>query len=144
MAKRTRLRANGKPVELTFTQAMLTRVTELSKLLFTKEQIQKSMGINYQSWYRAEARDPRIEEAYHRGFHGTIEMAANVLYKGIEKGDKKCAEFFLKTRGRYATESKTTSDVNLQTVHNTELPEKLGADPVEASRIYQQIMMGTL
>lgn len=135
--------AEARNVELTFTEAMLEKVKELGALLLNKQQIQTAMGIKPATWYRAEARDSRIVEAIEAGFTSTIQMAANVMVEGARDGDRKCAEFLLKTKGRFITESKTTSDVNANVVHNIELPDKLSVDPVEASKIYQRIMMET-
>lgn len=130
--------------EFVFTPEVLAKITEMGGLGFTKKQMCQYFGVPEPTWYRHENQNPAIEEAYHKGFIGTHALVCNVILAKAKEGNLRACELWMRYRGGWASEVKSTSDNLINARHNKlTLEADLGTDPIQAAKIYERLMMET-
>ncbi len=129
------------------TPELLDEVKRLAGLGLTTQQIHNFFGMCADTWAKRIKAHPELLQAIQTGKALTTRKVTGKLMEAIEKGNLGAIIFYLKTQARWSETS--TSSVEI-TQHEGRSNQPLftnvltGAanDPVEASKIYQKIMMG--
>lgn len=132
-----------KEPRLKVTPEVVEHIRKLGGLGLTKSQICNYYGFSLAGWDLKTAQYPEIDIAMKQGRAEKISKASGKLWEAVERGNLSAIIFFLKTQARWS-ENSPDPDGN-------GLPEKPAIpsitltvnDPVEAARIYQQIMIGS-
>jgi hypothetical protein len=93
-------------------EAQIAQVESLSAYL-SIEQIANYFGFSEDTFYELKKRDPRVLRAYKKGKAKAIGIVASKLMKLIDQGDVTAAIFYLKTQGRWSTDSKGTNIIKI-------------------------------
>ena len=88
--------AGGRPAK-TLEQDQIAEIETLAGVL-NKEQLADYFGITAKTFRAIEQRQPEVFTAYRKGKAKAIERAASALMKGVERGDMRAIQFFLKTQ----------------------------------------------
>jgi hypothetical protein len=133
-------RKPGRQAKLTVTPSMIEEVKILAGRGLTAEQIYLYFGVHRDCWYDTIKRHPELGEAVKEGKIKALAMVAGKLMKAIHEGNLTAIIFYLKTQARWSENSnvkgeETDEQKTKYTIETT--------DPVEAARIYQQIMTGS-
>jgi len=116
----------------------IKEVEMLAGLGLTKYLIQNYFGVSADVWLKAEKREPALRVAFNQGQAKTIARVSRKLYDRIMAGDIKAIMFYLKTRAGWSEKYNPALDRNV-----IEPIISINAtDPIEAAKIYQQIMKG--
>lgn len=129
--------------QISVTPEFVAEVRRLGGLGLTLTQIHQFFGLTYDVWLGKCKKYPEIEINMLEGKAEKIGIASGKLWEHIEKGNLSAIIFFLKTQARW------------RETDNITIPEGEGGkgafppitltvnDPVEAAKIYQQIMIGS-
>jgi hypothetical protein len=120
------------------TDDILDKIRFMSRLFYTQQQMQIELGICHTTWAKLKKKDDRIERAMQRGELDTYHVAAATVVKAASNGNLSAAGLLLRTKFKWAPASQSTV-VNV-TPEVKPLPDSLGSDPIEASRIYQDLI----
>ena len=113
-------------------------VEMLAGLGLTKYLIQNYFGHSKDVWTKAEKRTPELRKAFNRGQAKTIARVSGKLYDLIMAGNLQAIIFYLRTRAGWSEKYNPEMDCNV-----TEPAISISVtDPIEAAKIYQQIMKG--
>lgn len=139
--KRLKVKKGAGPKhKLNVDKNMLEEVKILSGRGLTNEQLYCYYGVSGHCWYDTIQRHPELGEAFKEGKAKTIAMVAGELMKAIRNGNVSAIIFYLKTQARW-------SDPDIIKPTDAEISKTrysiTTTDPVEAARIYQQIMTGS-
>lgn len=116
----------------------IKEVKMLAGLGLTKYLIQNYFGVSKDVWLKAEKRDPSLRIAFNKGQAETIARVSGKLYDLIMAGNIQAIIFYLKTRAGWSEKYNPESDCNI-----IDPVISINAkDPIEAAKIYQQIMKG--
>jgi hypothetical protein len=116
----------------------IKEVKILAGLGLTKYLIQNYFGHSKDVWLKAEKRTPDLRKAFNRGQAETIARVSNKLYDLIMAGNIQAIMFYLRTRAGWSEKYNPELDCNV-----TEPAISINVtDPIEAAKIYQQIMKG--
>lgn len=119
----------------------LEKIEQLSRDGLTQFYVAAHFGLAERSWYERCAKFPQFSHAYHKGRSNGVEDAVQCIKKGVEKGNQRSAEFYLRYIAKYNDQGRVQDeDVNQFMPKKT--PELSTTDPAEAARIYQSIMKG--
>jgi hypothetical protein len=129
------------PLKFVVTPDILKEVEILSGRGLTQEHIFDYYSISRSCWFNNIQHHPELGEAVRRGKAKTISKVSGKLMEQVLKGNLSAIIFYLKTQARWSENAasgdeggeKPPSPALTITVH----------DPVEASKIYQQIMIGS-
>lgn len=119
------------------TKAVLKEIEILGGHGATLENIRAYYGVGKNKFYVICEKQPRVVEAIFRGRTRTVLSVAGLLLEKAKGGNVTAMIFYLKTQGRW-TENHIVGLTDA--VRDKIIPTSLGTDPVEASRIYQEIM----
>ena len=116
----------------------IKEVSMLAGLGLTKYLIQNYFGHSKDVWSKAEKRTPELKKAFNRGQAQTIARVSGKLYDLIMAGNIQAIMFYLRTRAGWSEKYNPELDCNV-----TEPAISISVtDPIEAAKIYQQIMKG--
>ncbi len=119
----------------------LDKVESLARKQFTQEQIRDYFGVKKSCWYHTKQQSPEIAERIKKGRSKRLEQVVDKLYEKIEEGDVKCILFYLERKGKWIPENNVKLDAKIKTDKNSPIELKITTtDPVEAGKIYEQIM----
>lgn len=116
----------------------ILEVEMLAGLGLTKYLIQNYFGHSRDVWTKAEKREPNLKKAFNRGQAKTIARVSGKLYELIMQGNITAIMFYLKTRAGWSEKYNPELDCNV----NEPAISISVTDPIEAAKIYQQIMKG--
>lgn len=129
---------SGPPPSFLPTKNDITEVHMLAGLGLTKYLIQNYFGVSKDTWLKAEKRNPELRKAFLRGQAETIGLVSRKLYELMLTGNITAIMFYLKTRAGWSEKYNPELDCNI-----TEPTISINVtDPIEAAKIYQQIMKG--
>lgn len=131
----------GPKMKFILTPDILAEVEILSGRGLTNEHIHNYYGIGRDTWYNNIQHHPELGEAFKRGKSKAISMVSGKLMEQIRKGNLTAIIFYLKTQARWSEHS----TLGIEGDGRSSLPAVTITvnDPVEASKIYQQIMIGS-
>lgn len=116
----------------------IKEVKMLAGLGLTKYLIQNYFGHSKDVWLKAEKRNPELRKAFNQGQAQTIARVSTKLYELIMLGNIQAIMFYLRTRAGWSEKYNPELDCNVSepaiSINVT--------DPIEAAKIYQQIMKG--
>lgn len=120
-------------------EEMLAEIKLLSKQGMRQVHLIDYFGISPSSWNTACKRQPEIMRAYRSGKSYGIKLVTSKLLEMAEKGNMRAIELYLKLIGKFSEnydpdEEKKTEAAPI-TFNVT--------DPIEAAKIYSQIMQGS-
>lgn len=128
---------SGPKVRFFITPEIIEEVGVLAGRGLTNQQIHHYYGIGHAKWYQLVKQYPELDAQIRKGKAKTISYVSGKLMELVKKGNLGAIIFYLKTQARFS-EGNTIAD---------EDPEKgkpslslTVNDPVEAAKIYQQIM----
>lgn len=128
---------NKRKIEVT--PEFLAEVGQLSGQGFTNENLAYFYGVAVGTWCEYKKNYPEIEEAIKYGKIKCLEIATSVMWEGVKAKDKAWTMFYLKTQWKFSEHA--TMDIKKEEVEKSITELKITTtDPIEASRIYQQIM----
>ena len=130
----------GQKPRLTITPEFLAEVEQLAGQGLTNEMIHYYYGVGSVAWYEYIRLYPELGLALKRGKPRTMKLVTGKLMEKVQDGNLTAIMFYLRTQGRWS-ETNTLA----VTGGDTE-PRALTisvSDPVEAARIYHQIMIGS-
>jgi len=131
----------GRPLAFILTQEMLDEIQKLSSCGLNQRQIRDYYGIAHTTWQTKRRRFPEILEYFNKGKSKGTAFVANKLMELVKKGHFNAIRFYLETVGEFGTaaddeENEEKKPVSALTITVT--------DPIEAAKIYQEIMKGTM
>lgn len=119
-------------------QEQIDEVEVLAGAGLTKYLIQNYFEVSADVWTKAERREPTLRKAFLRGQARTIARVSSRLFEQIEAGNLQAIMFYLKTRAGWSEKYNPEADCNV-----TDPTISINVtDPIEAAKIYQQIMKG--
>jgi hypothetical protein len=119
-------------------EEIFQEVELLAGLGLTKYLIQNYFEVSHDVWEKTERRTPELRKAFLRGQARTISKVSKKLFERIESGDLDAIKFYLRTRAGWSDKYDPQADCNV-----TEPTISINVtDPIEAAKIYQQIMKG--
>ena len=121
------------------TPEMVEEVKVLSGRGLTQEQIHRYYGWSKDVWYARCKEHPELRDGFYQGKAKTISFVAGKLMELVKKGNLSAIIFYLKTQGRFSEHNLADVPYHDGSIANI-LPK--GIDPVEASKVYQQVMLG--
>lgn len=131
---------HGKTPTFIPTESEFKEIQLLAGLGLTKYLLQNYFDVSRDVWGRAEKRDPELRKAFNRGQARAISRASKKLWDLIEIGNLQAIMFYLKTRAGWSEKYNPELDCNVsEPVISINV-----TDPIEAAKIYQQIMKGGL
>ncbi len=131
-----------KPRRPVVTPEMISKVEHLGGLGLTREQIHNYFGMSSEAWQKRVESSPELEMVMKGGLSKKIEIASGKLWEHCLKGNLTAIMFFLKTQGRWRETDRPGE--NGEAIPQKFPPITLTVhDPVEAAKIYQQIMSGS-
>jgi len=141
MTEKKEKKKKGPKPSVEITEAFLDKVESLSSKQFTQEQIRDYFGVKKSCWFTTKQQNPEIAERIKKGRSKRLEQVVNKLYEKIEEGDVKCILFYLERKGKWIPENNVKLDAKIKTDKNSPIELKITTtDPVEAGKIYEQIM----
>lgn len=127
------------------TDDVIENVKILSGRGLTQMQIHEWYGIGHTAWYAAIKKNPALKAALRTGKARAISLAVGKLFEQVLRGNVRAIEFYLKTQGRESGFGDYIVTENIDggsKTSSTELPLHV-TDPIEAARVYQQVMTGS-
>lgn len=137
--KPTRKKSGPKP-KIIINSEIIEEVSVLAGRGLTQQQIHQYYGISHAHWYKLIEKHPDLRKAVLSGKSKTISMVAGELIKAVRKGNVSAIIFYLKTQARWKEDSLPEDDDEKPSFPSITLTVN---DPVEAARIYKQIMIGS-
>lgn len=129
---------NGNTPTFQPTDEQIKEVEVLAGLGLTKYLLQNYFEVSADVWKKTEKRNPKLLKAFKKGQAKTIGFAAKKLFQLIEAGNLQAIIFFLKTRAGWSERYNPELDCNV-----SEPTISIAVtDPIEAAKVYQQIMKG--
>lgn len=130
----------GRKESFVVTPEILEKVRQMASRQLNQGEIIDVLGINEQAWYRRCLSHPELKKAYLQGKSQMKSYVAGKLIRAIDEGDIAATIFFLKTKGGWVS-----ADKELEQEKEPEVKPDLVinvTDPIDASKIYQEIMRG--
>ena len=131
----------NKQGKIPVTKDFLAEVKRLGGLGLTRTQVHQFFGVVDSTWTAMNKKHPEIDALMNEGKAEKIGIASGKLWEAIEKGNLSAIIFFLKTQGRWR-ETDPSADGNADKPAFPAITLTVN-DPIEAARIYQQIMIGS-
>jgi len=128
-------RQRSKPFKLT--DEVLKEIEILGGHGATLDNLRIYYGVRESKFYKICEENPAIVDAIFRGRTKTTFSVAGLLLEKAKGGNVAAMIFYLKTQGRWVEHHIPGLT---DTPRDKVIPKSLGTDPVEASRIYQEIM----
>lgn len=143
MAEQVRKKGFGRHSNFEVTDEVLDEIEKLSRQGLNQGQIHNYFGISEATWLRKRKKCPELITAYNKGKSKGVEFATSKLMEMIELRHFPATKFYLETVGGF--------NVIPSPLENPDDPEKKPksaltitvTDPIEAAKIYQEIMKGT-
>ena len=122
------------------TEADLARIYTLAQMGLPFPNIAESFGMSYETLNRLRKKIPALDKALTSGLAAGNEIIVGQLFKGVMEGNMTAIIFASKVRVRMSE----TQKVELVGVANIALTKInfTSMTPIEAARVYQQIMKG--
>jgi hypothetical protein len=141
-AKLIKDRAGPKPRLMTeVTPEILEKVEELSKLGMTQFYIAGYFEMNESTWYERCKTFPELSKTYWRGKSKGVALAMECLNKLMLLDNERAIMFYIRNLAKFSDVG-SPEDEYKNDKENLKVPSLKMVDPIEASRIYQSIMMG--
>jgi hypothetical protein len=115
---------------------MLEEVSKLSGLGLTQQQIFNYYGIQKDTWYACLKKYPELKKAVLKGKSQILTLIASKLVKKALEGDMRAIVLYL---DKFWEKEREDYMGNVQEVVKIKLNT---SDPIEAAKVYQQIMKG--
>ena len=122
---------------------LIAEVKKLGGLGLTFTQIGYYYSHNPDQWREKVKKYPDLEVAMRQGKAHKIKLASSKLWDLVEKGNIAAITFFLKTQGGWREASPIVNDDEKSSKPLYPAITLTVNDPVEAAKIYQQIMIGS-
>lgn len=133
----------GPKYKLVITDEILREIEEMGSEGATQQQIHHYYGIGHSTWYKMVKEYPELRTVIRRGKAKTFRLVVGELMKKVRDGNLSAIIFILKTQYGWSEGSSLTLK-DKRTVKNTDLTLGGITDPVEASRLYQAFMTGSV
>lgn len=109
----------------------------------TQEQVAGYFRMAYSTWFDRCAEYPQLSNAYFQGKTNGIKYVASKLLELVEKGNERAIMFYLEVVAKWVKASAQVAGKGGEDGAGNKQPVTIiMTDPVEASRIYQAVMMG--
>lgn len=128
--------------KLQVTPEFLKKVADVAGHGLTVPQTAAYFGISIGDWLTYCKESPAIDKAMQMGKAHQIYLCASKLLEHVEKGSLSATMFYLRTQANFNELAGSKLEGLPSPEDSSKLPE-LVKDPIEASKIYQQIMTGT-
>jgi hypothetical protein len=132
----------GRKERLTVDEKMLNDVYTLAGRGMTQEQIAQYFGLSNAGWYKYCKRHPALKDSVSKGQAQTLSYVCGKLFEMIKAGNVTATIFYLKTRGGFSEKAFEASQLSKEPTAKIKLSINT-KDPIEAAKIYQEIMQGT-
>lgn len=119
------------------TPETLEEVRRLSGLGLNQTQIHQYFDVSSETWQTRKREHPELDAAVYAGRQRTVAMVANKLLEAVQKGNVPAIIFYLKSKGRFSDLAPVEDGGQDKGGASLVLGIK---DPIEAAKIYQQIM----
>lgn len=144
MAEEVKKKGYGRRSNFIVTDEMLEEITKLSSCGLNQKQIRNYYGISQTSWQRKRLKCPELLVSYNQGKSKGIAFASAKLMELIKKGNFQAIKFFLETVGEF-NEAPDFEEEGQEEVKKPKSALTISVtDPIEAAKIYQEIMRGTI
>lgn len=127
------------PVKWWPTPEIIKKAREFASLGITEGQMQEYFNVGKDTWIDRKRECVELQEALGKGRVGRIELVVSKLMEKILEGNLDAIKFFLSRRADWIEKIQSLSNVTDDEKKVPELQYDF-KDPVEAARIYQQIM----
>lgn len=121
------------------TPEFLNKVQEMGALGMKQKFIADYFCVPYAVWRKRCEKNPDITAAFLQGRSSTVKFVTNKLLELVQKGNVTAIIFWLKANAEM-TELVRAAEQNPDKPAEP-APDLTGKDPIEAARIYQQIMI---
>lgn len=119
---------------------VLEQLAKMGKLGYRREQIAVALDIEISTLQRMIKHDKRIVRAIERGKLSAFNNASRGMQLLADQGDFKACAFVLSKRFGWGQSDQPANVINIDHVERAEVRTDLGKDPVEAMKIYQDMM----
>ena len=135
----------GRKKRLELNEDLFKTVELLTGRGLAQHQIAAYYGISVTTLERYKNKCPELEEAFRKGRVKTLSYVAGKLIEQINQGSTAATIFYLKCQGRWKDPNAASNRNSDDEQEENKAPQSLKTgtkDPNEASKIYQQIMLG--
>lgn len=131
----------GAKFKLEVTPVFLDQVEKFADLGFTQKNMYEYHGVSKQTWFETCKRYPEIRNRIKIGRTKGLDFAVNKLREKMEAGCVTSLKFYLQCKHKWRPEGSLKLDAKIKTDKNSPIELKITTtDPVEAGKIYEQIM----
>ncbi len=135
----------GRKPSILLTNELLEQISKLASQGLSQKMVAYYLGVSLPCWHQKKKKHPEMREAYVRGRGQGVAFVSGRLMGFIEHGTPAVAmdatKYYLSRVGEFTetiVDDEEDQEDNSKKVHKPlKIPTK---DPIEAARIYQQIM----
>lgn len=134
----------GNALEIEVTDKFVEHVQFLGGLGLTDKQISQYFGCTHPSWLKLIKRYPHLLRVVAQGRMQKVAQASGKLWDAVEQGKPWAIKMFLFSVAHWRDSGAVVNE-EIQKDSNSPLPAFTLQvnDPIEAAKIYQQIMLGS-
>ncbi len=132
----------GRPENLIPDEKTENDIEQLSARGLTQDQMADYFGVHLSTFEQSLRRNDNLRDAFRRGKSKQIALVSGELIKQIKEGSTAATIFFLKTQAKWKETSADQKHV-IVTKNEEEKVKFKDKDPIEAAKLYQEIMLGS-
>lgn len=134
--------ANGNKIIFNPTPEDLIRINTMAMTGLPVRHIAQSYGMCEETLMKLRRKNPDLDNAIKNGMESGNAILASQLWNGVREGNMTAIIFACKVRLRMSEKNELYYNTNSQTVSKPEKINFAAMSPVEAARVYQQVMKG--
>ena len=131
----------GRKPCLEINDELLKEIEMLAGNGLTQQQISGYYGITTVTWYKLKRKHFTLDQSFKKGKSTTIAAVSGKLMQQIRLGNLTAIMFYLKTQAGWSEKNSLLLDSKVKSKKTLLKIET--DDPIEAAKIYQQIMTGS-
>lgn len=135
------MKKRGRKISLVLNDEIIKEIEKLAGNGLTQKQIANYYGIGTTTWHKMKKKNAELNIACKKGKAATIAEVTGKLMQQIKMGNLTAIIFYLKTQAGWKEKNSLSIDSSVKSKKNLIKIET--DDPIEASKIYQQIMTGS-
>ena len=124
------------------TEAQLARIYTLAQFGLPVRNIAESYGMGEDTFMRCRKENPALDKAIKEGMAAGNEAVAECLFTQMRNGNIAAGIFLAKIRLRMSERASALDGQGLQAAQKPEKINFTSMTPIEAARVYQQVMRG--
>lgn len=135
---------SGPKPKIEVTAEFLNQIERFADLGFTQKNMYEYFGVSNATWFETCKKHPEIKKRIKVGRTKGLNFAVSKLREKIEDGCTASLKFYLQCKHKWRPEGGLKVDAKLKSDKKEPLELKITTiDPIEAGKIYEQIMTTT-